>query len=108
MARTNQLSFVLGFLLCSVVFTNTEARVQKFWCVLRRGIPDSQVQQFLDSACSQLDCRPINPGGACYDPNTYANHGSYALDLYYVVRGQCPGIGIFTDNNPSHGNCIFP
>lgn len=82
-----------------------EARVQKEWCVTKFTVSNASVQNFLDFACAQIDCRPINPGGACYEPNTYQNHGSYALDVYYNVRGICDTntIARFVDNDP----CIY-
>ncbi|KAK6240944.1 hypothetical protein SCA6_006333 [Theobroma cacao] len=59
------------------------------WCVPKAGISDAQLQASLDYACSQgIDCGPIQPGGACFEPNTVASHAAYAMNLYYQTSGK--------------------
>ncbi|KAK6263969.1 hypothetical protein SCA6_019403 [Theobroma cacao] len=59
------------------------------WCVPKAGISDAQLQASLDYACSQgIDCGPIQPGGACFEPNTVASHVAYAMNLYYQTAGK--------------------
>ncbi|XWS76712.1 hypothetical protein CRYUN_Cryun01aG0201300 [Craigia yunnanensis] len=36
-------------------------------------------------SCAQkgVDCKPIQPGGTCFHPNTTICHASYAMNLFY-------------------------
>ncbi|XP_042494817.1 glucan endo-1,3-beta-glucosidase 7-like [Macadamia integrifolia] len=86
------------------------------WCVPKTGVSDAQLQANLDYACSQqgIDCGPIQPGGACYDPNTVASHAAYAMNLLYQKAGRNPWncdfsqTATFTSNNPSYNGCTYP
>lgn len=79
------------------------------WCIAQVSAPEDKLQAFIDSTCSQFNCADIQPGGSCYEPNTVANHASYALDLYFRNKGECNSeIGTPTTNDPSFGNCHYP
>jgi hypothetical protein len=44
------------------------------WCVPKSGVSDAQLQANLDFACGRgIDRDPIQPGGACFEPNTIAS-----------------------------------
>lgn len=62
------------------------------WCVPKAGATDAQLQANLDYACAQpgVDCKPIQPGGECYNPNTVASHASYAMNMLYQASGRNP------------------
>jgi hypothetical protein len=61
------------------------------WCVPKGGVSDAQLQANLDYACSHaIDCGPIQPGGACFEPNTVSSHASYAMNQYYQTMGKNP------------------
>ncbi|XP_030472091.1 glucan endo-1,3-beta-glucosidase 7-like [Syzygium oleosum] len=85
------------------------------WCVPKSGVSDAQLQAGLDYACSQnIDCSPIQPGGACFDPNTVASHAAFAMNLYYQTTGKNPWncdfsqTATLTTNNPSYNGCVYP
>ncbi|KAJ9704808.1 hypothetical protein PVL29_003043 [Vitis rotundifolia] len=85
------------------------------WCVPKAGISDAQLQTNLDYACGQgIDCTPIQPGGACFEPNTVASHAAYAMNLLYQSSGKNPWncdftqTAMLTSNNPSYNACTFP
>ncbi|KAK3420890.1 hypothetical protein EUGRSUZ_G00445 [Eucalyptus grandis] len=85
------------------------------WCVPKSGVSDAQLQASLDYACSNnIDCSPIQPGGACFDPNTIASHAAFAMNLYYQTLGRNPWncdfsqTATLTTNNPSYNGCVYP
>ncbi|XP_062159296.1 glucan endo-1,3-beta-D-glucosidase [Alnus glutinosa] len=86
------------------------------WCVPKGGVSDAQLQTNLDYACGQIgmDCGPIQPGGACFEPNTIASHAAYAMNLLYQTAGRNPWncdfsqTATLSSNNPSYNNCVYP
>ncbi|KAI8015685.1 Glucan endo-1,3-beta-glucosidase 7 [Camellia lanceoleosa] len=85
------------------------------WCVPKAGVSDAQLQTNLDYACGQgIDCSPIQPGGACFDPNTVASHATFAMNLLYQTAGRNPWncdfsqTATLSSNNPSYNGCIYP
>ncbi|KAM3294994.1 hypothetical protein ACQJBY_037699 [Aegilops geniculata] len=85
------------------------------WCVASAGATDAQLQTDLDYACSQVgvDCGAIQPGGACFQPNTVRAHAAYAMNQLYQAAGSHPWNCDFrqsatlTSTNPSYGSCVF-
>jgi hypothetical protein len=84
------------------------------WCVPKAGLTDVQLQANLDYACGQgIDCSLIQPGGACFEPNTLANHAAYAMNLFYHTVGQNPltcdfsQTATLTSTNPSKFSRCF-
>ncbi|XP_061372705.1 glucan endo-1,3-beta-D-glucosidase isoform X2 [Gastrolobium bilobum] len=85
------------------------------WCIPKAGVSDAQLLNNLNYACSQgIDCRPIQPGGACFEPNTVASHAAFAMNLYYQSFGRniwnCDfsQSAMLTSQNPSYNACIYP
>ncbi|KAI4298348.1 hypothetical protein L6164_031921 [Bauhinia variegata] len=85
------------------------------WCVPKSGVSEDQLQANLDYACSHgIDCGPIQPGGACFEPNTVASHAAYAMNLYYQTVGRNPWncnfsqTATLTSTNPSYNGCVYP
>lgn len=59
------------------------------WCVPKEGVTDEQLQTNIDYACGRgIDCSPIAPGGACFEPDTLASHAAYAMNLHYQTNGR--------------------
>ncbi|KAL1801848.1 hypothetical protein ACET3Z_030495 [Daucus carota] len=85
------------------------------WCVPKPGVSDAQLQSNLDYVCGHgLDCSPIQPGGACYEPATVLAHAAYAMNLYYQSSGKNPWncdfaqTATLSSTNPSYNGCIYP
>ncbi|EEF31537.1 Glucan endo-1,3-beta-glucosidase precursor, putative [Ricinus communis] len=86
----------------------------KRWCVPKTGANDQALQANINYACSQgVDCRPIQAGGACFDPNNVRSHASFIMNSFYQTHGRqdfaCDfaHTGFLTSLNPSHGACRY-
>jgi exo-beta-1,3-glucanase (GH17 family) len=86
------------------------------WCVARDGASDAELQADLDYACSQVgvDCGAIQPGGACFEPNTVHAHAAYAMNQLYQAAGRQPwncdfrASATLTSENPSTCARVVP
>ncbi|KAJ6744394.1 BETA-13 GLUCANASE [Salix purpurea] len=85
------------------------------WCVAHSGVSQIDLQNALDWACGlgMADCKPIQQGGACFDPDTLVSHASYAFNNYYQQNGNSDiacnfgGTATLSNIDPSHGKCNF-
>ncbi|CAA6671784.1 unnamed protein product [Spirodela intermedia] len=86
------------------------------WCVARPGAAQVAVQVALDWACGDgggADCSPVQPGGACFEPDYLLSHASYVFNSYYQQNGNSDvacnfgGTAIMTTLDPSYGSCKF-
>ncbi|KAK9078168.1 hypothetical protein SSX86_002225 [Deinandra increscens subsp. villosa] len=85
------------------------------WCVAK-DVEKGKLQSGLDYACGKggADCRPIQPGSTCYDPNTLQAHASFAYNSYYQKMGRADGACYFDGSAyvvtepPQFGKCEFP
>ncbi|KAI3934100.1 hypothetical protein MKW92_044226 [Papaver armeniacum] len=85
----------------------------KQWCVPTQTATDAQLQANINYVCSQgtVDCKPIQAGGACFNPNTLKAHAVYAMNAYYQKSGRhafnCDfsKTGVITSADPSHDTC---
>ncbi|TVU23275.1 hypothetical protein EJB05_25630 [Eragrostis curvula] len=83
------------------------------WCVVKTGASATDLQNNINYACGYVDCKPIQSGGACFDPNNVQSHASYVMNAYYQANGRhdydCDfkGTGAVTYNDPSYGSCKY-
>jgi len=89
------------------------------WCISIPNTSDTSLQSSLDWVCGQLanqgqvNCGPINVGGACYDPNTLAHHCDWAFNAYFLRMNAAAGSCDFSGTaqqvtiDPSSGTCVF-
>ncbi|XP_065872125.1 glucan endo-1,3-beta-glucosidase [Euphorbia lathyris] len=87
---------------------------KKKWCVAKADATNAQLQGNIEYVCSQgVDCRPIQGGGACFDPNNLRSHASFLMNSYYQTHGahdfNCDfsHTGLLTSFDPSHGICKY-
>ncbi|KAK1587045.1 hypothetical protein Q3G72_008880 [Acer saccharum] len=84
------------------------------WCVPKPGTSNAALQANIDYVCGTgLDCKPIQQGGSCFDPNDVRSHAAYAMDAFYQANGHhdynCDfnKTGLIVHSDPSHGACNF-
>lgn len=89
-------------------------QVIKTWCAAKPSATDSELSANIQFACNQLrDCKVIQEGGSCYNPNSLINHASVVMNLYYKAVGQntwnCDfrGSALITQTDPSNRLLIF-
>ncbi|RWW53752.1 hypothetical protein BHE74_00039727 [Ensete ventricosum] len=81
----------------------------ELWCVAKNNAEDAALQSALDWACGPggADCRPIQQGGACYQPEDIQSHASFAFNDYFLrnslAASACDfsGTAALTSLNPS-------
>ncbi|XP_057441693.1 glucan endo-1,3-beta-glucosidase 12 [Lotus japonicus] len=86
------------------------------WCVANPDAEKVKLQAALDFACGEggADCRPIQPGATCYDPNSLVAHASFAFNSYYQKKARAGGSCYFggtsyvVTQEPKYGSCEFP
>ncbi|KAF5475072.1 hypothetical protein F2P56_006917, partial [Juglans regia] len=85
------------------------------WCVALAGVSQVDLKNALDWACGlgMADCREIQEGGACSQPDTLLSRASYAFNNYYQQNGNSDiacnfgGTATVTKANPSYGKCVY-
>ncbi|KAG8090379.1 hypothetical protein GUJ93_ZPchr0011g27041 [Zizania palustris] len=83
------------------------------WCVTKAGASDTDLQNNINYACGYVDCKPIQSGGACFDPNNVQSHAAFVMNAFYQANGHhdydCDfkGTGVVTSNDPSYGSCKY-
>ncbi|XP_065858678.1 PLASMODESMATA CALLOSE-BINDING PROTEIN 3-like isoform X2 [Euphorbia lathyris] len=84
------------------------------WCIGSPGASKKALQVALDYACGYggADCRPIQEGGYCYNPNIIQHHASFAFNNYYQknpIPSSCNfgGTATITSTDPSTETCKF-
>lgn len=91
-----------------------KAHIYAVWCVAKPTVPDSIIQVAMDYACGAgANCKPIQPNGVCYQPDTLLAHASYAFNSYWQKRkeagGTCDfgGTAMLVTVDPSYNGCHF-
>lgn len=86
----------------------------KGWCVPKPQATDAQLQANINYVCSQgVDCKPIQPGGACFNPNNVRAHATYVMNTFYQTKGRQPfqcdfsHTAMLSNRNPSYGICRY-
>lgn len=93
---------------------NPGGGVGKKWCVPKSDASVQALQANIDYVCSSgVDCRPIQAGGPCFEPNDIRAHASFVMNSFYQTKGRndfnCDfaKTGVITFTNPSHGTCAY-
>ncbi|TKY60199.1 Glucan endo-1,3-beta-glucosidase 13 [Spatholobus suberectus] len=85
------------------------------WCVALPGVSQADLQNALDWACGlgMADCKAIQRGGPCFEPDTLVSHASFAFNSYYQTNGNSDiacnfgGTAALTKYNPSYAKCVY-
>ncbi|XP_008809867.1 extensin isoform X2 [Phoenix dactylifera] len=90
------------------------AALRSLWCVAKPTVPDPIIREAMNYACgSGTNCDPIQPNGACYQPDTILAHASFAFNSYWqqtkAAGGTCDfgGTAILITTDPSYESCHF-
>lgn len=116
MAKMSSLLTLLIILLSFIMIHHLPVASSTQWCIADLAATNVQLQANINFGCSQgVDCRPIQPGGSCFNPNTLIKHASFVMNAYYQSHGRtreaCSfifgNIGVLTGINPSYGGCVY-
>ncbi|XP_059290397.1 major pollen allergen Ole e 10-like [Lycium ferocissimum] len=94
---------------------NAQAPGQGSWCIARPSASDEELQRNIHYVCNEqkMDCSLIYDGGSCCNPDTFMNHASVAMNIYYQNSGRnywnCDfgKTGVIVVTDPSYDNCKF-
>ncbi|XP_050234590.1 glucan endo-1,3-beta-D-glucosidase-like [Mercurialis annua] len=111
---------ILIFALIFMIFSINSGMVKladaqgKTWCVAKPSSSEAELTENINYACGELrDCRLIQPNGGCYSPNSYINHASVVMNLYYQSKGRntwnCDfkNSGLISTKDPSYYGCQY-
>ncbi|KAL2343677.1 hypothetical protein Fmac_004962 [Flemingia macrophylla] len=119
MAKSHFFLFLFHMLLSACAgghlkFANGWEIMNNTWCMVKPSTSEVVLSNNIDYACNMLgDCKMIQPGGSCYDPNNLFNHASAVMNQYYAINGRNPwncdfvGSGIIVTSDPSYGSCQY-
>lgn len=86
----------------------------KKWCVPKPDATDAALQSNIDYVCSKGPyCKPIQTGGACFEPNNVRAHAAFIMNAFYQKNGRndfnCDfaHTGVVTFNDPSKLKVYF-
>ncbi|XP_042430769.1 major pollen allergen Ole e 10-like [Zingiber officinale] len=94
---------------------NTTFIEGRTWCVARPGASQFDLENAIAWACGLggADCSGVQPGAACYRPDTLLAHASFAFNSYYQQNGNSDvacyfgGTAAITTRDPSYGSCKY-
>ncbi|CAN8232592.1 unnamed protein product [Cochlearia groenlandica] len=118
MVKISPFLTLIIFILASSIMINHILPVAgvKQWCVAMQTAKDEQLGQDITFACANsVDCRPILPSGACFNPNTTISHASYVMNAYYARNDRTtfscttffPNSATLTTIDPSYNQCHY-
>ncbi|KAL6569881.1 hypothetical protein OROMI_014395 [Orobanche minor] len=95
--------------------SSRDANSSTGFCVASPDADNDSLKNGINWACGQgqADCKAIQKGQPCFEPNNLQSHASYAYNDYYQrtrsTGGTCDfgGSATLTNVDPSHGSCIF-
>ncbi|KAL3002903.1 hypothetical protein AAZX31_08G080500 [Glycine max] len=62
---------------------------QQIWNVAKPSTSDVELNEIIEYSCSSLgDCKMIQQGGSCFNPNTLINFASVVMNQYYATNGS--------------------
>ncbi|XP_058728446.1 major pollen allergen Ole e 10-like [Vicia villosa] len=69
---------------------------EQYWCVAKPSASEKELLLNIEYACNNLgDCKLIQPGGSCFNPDTLVFHASVVMNQY------------FAKNQRTNSSCYF-
>ncbi|KAL0737242.1 hypothetical protein Bca4012_013452 [Brassica carinata] len=106
---------VLFIILSVIAVHHLPVATSKQWCIANSKETDAGLLLNIYLGCEHkfVDCRPIYPGGSCFDPDTLISHASFVMNAFFQLHDRIKhwcgynGTGVITTTDPSYGSCVY-
>ncbi|CAN6909823.1 unnamed protein product [Brassica oleracea var. botrytis] len=110
------LSLKVIFTILSVIAVHQiPVATSKQWCIANSTATDAELMLNIYLGCEHkfVNCKPIYPGGSCFDPDTLISHASFVMNAFFQLHNRTKefcgynNTGIITTTDPSYGSCVY-
>ncbi|CAN6909825.1 unnamed protein product [Brassica oleracea var. botrytis] len=115
MTKVYSLLLVIFIILSVIAVHHLPVASSKQWCIANSTATDAELMLNIYLGCEHkfVNCKPIYPGGSCFDPDTLISHASFVMNAFFQLHNRTKefcgynNTGIITTTDPSYGSCVY-